>query len=287
MLASQGVFNTMSSSATSTAEEYDDSYDDEFEEDGEITISGFTVLLVALVVIALFSAIVFFAYQQGIRKSASTGGAVPTIAADPSPVRTERDLASAPAERGEVYDRLEGNTPTEVIVEAEAGRDPLEGFDETISASTPGAVETQTSPDAIVTQPVESQPASSDPIETASVSEPANTQPAANNIPVPTPAPANTNPATTPAAAGVTTGTHVVQVGAFRSRDEAMTFYNRLISKHGTFVSGKSPDVQRADLGAKGIYYRLRIGPFASKDAAATYCTSLKERGQDCLIKAR
>ncbi len=286
----------MSSSAISTAEEYDDSYDDEFEEDGEITISGFTVLLVALVVIALFSAIVFFAYQQGIRKTASTGGAVPTIAADPSPVRTERDLASVPVERGEVYDRLEGNTPTEVIVEAEAGRDPLEGFDERVSASTPStettfaANETEepsVTPEATVTQPVESQVASREPIETESVSEPANTQPAASTVPVPTPAPANTSPATTPAMAGVTTGTHLVQVGAFRSNDEAMTFYNRLVSKHGTFVSSKSPDVQRADLGAKGIYYRLRIGPFASKDAAASYCTSLKERGQDCLIKAR
>ncbi len=286
----------MSSSAISTAEEYDDSYDDEFEEDGEIIISGFTVLLVALVVIALFSAIVFFAYQQGIRKTASTGGAVPTIAADPSPVRTERDLASMPAERGEVYDRLEGNIPTEVIVEAEAGRDPLEGFDERVSASTPStettfaANETEepsVTPEATVTQPVESQVASREPIETESVSEPANTQPAASTVPVPTPAPANTSPATTPAMAGVTTGTHLVQVGAFRSNDEAMTFYNRLVSKHGTFVSSKSPDVQRADLGAKGIYYRLRIGPFASKDAAASYCTSLKERGQDCLVKAR
>ncbi len=289
----------MSSSAISTAEEYDDSYDDEFEEDGEITISGFTVLLVALVVIALFSAIVFFAYQQGIRKSVSTGGAVPTIAADPSPVRTERNLASAPAERGEVYDRLEGNVPTEVIVEAEAGRDPLEGFDEKVSASTSGASETviaanepETPSEAVVNQPLESQPATSEPIETASVSEPANTQPAATTIPVPTPAPANTatantGPATTSVAAGATTGTHLVQVGAFRSRDEAMTFYNRLVAKHGTFISSKAPDVQRADLGAKGIYYRLRIGPFASKDAAATYCTSLKERGQDCLIKVR
>jgi len=43
--------------------------------------------------------------------------------------------------------------------------------------------------------------------------------------------------------------------------------------------------VETADLGDRGVYHRLRVGPFASSDAAKTYCEGLKERGQDCLIK--
>ena len=53
------------------------------------------------------------------------------------------------------------------------------------------------------------------------------------------------------------------------------------------YVAGKSSDIERADLGERGIFYRLRIGPFASADEARTYCEGLKTRGQDCLHKAK
>ena len=78
----------------------------------------------------------------------------------------------------------------------------------------------------------------------------------------------------------------MVQVGAFRSNDEAMAQWGRMQTKLGDFLNGKSPDVERADLGDRGVYHRLRIGPFSSSDAAKTYCADLKERGQDCLIKS-
>ena len=58
-------------------------------------------------------------------------------------------------------------------------------------------------------------------------------------------------------------------------------------SRLGAYPDGKTPDVERADLGDKGIYYRLRLGPFASRDAAADYCLGLKDRGQDCIVKAK
>jgi hypothetical protein len=60
-----------------------------------------------------------------------------------------------------------------------------------------------------------------------------------------------------------------------------------LQGKLGDYLNGKSRDVERADLGDKGVFYRQRIGPFASADDARTYCEGLKTRGQDCLIKAK
>ena len=77
----------------------------------------------------------------------------------------------------------------------------------------------------------------------------------------------------------------MVQVGAFRSDAEAQAFFARMQSKMGDHLEGKSFDIERADLGERGVYHRLRLGPFASADAAKQYCTELKNRGQDCLIK--
>ena len=82
-------------------------------------------------------------------------------------------------------------------------------------------------------------------------------------------------------------GSHLVQVGAFRSDDEANGYWSRLSGRLGDFAAGKTTHIERADLGDRGIYYRLRIGPFASRDAAVTYCEGLKSRQQDCLVKAK
>ena len=39
----------------------------------------------------------------------------------------------------------------------------------------------------------------------------------------------------------------------------------------------------RADLGEKGIYYRVRVGPFNDGDAARL-CGDLKAAGGDCIL---
>ena len=78
-----------------------------------------------------------------------------------------------------------------------------------------------------------------------------------------------------------------MQVGAFRSEGEADVFWNRLQDRFGGFLDGKGKDIERADLGSRGTFYRLRIAGFSSKDSASSYCEGLKARNQDCLVKAR
>jgi hypothetical protein len=44
-----------------------------------------------------------------------------------------------------------------------------------------------------------------------------------------------------------------------------------------------APDVQKADLGAKGIYYRVRVGQ-PTRDQAVALCEQLRTAGGDCLL---
>lgn len=78
-------------------------------------------------------------------------------------------------------------------------------------------------------------------------------------------------------------GTHLVQVGSFRSEAEAIADWRRIERRFPGLLAGKARHVASADLGERGVFYRLRIGPFASVDDARAHCQSLKDGGQDCL----
>jgi cell division protein FtsN len=58
--------------------------------------------------------------------------------------------------------------------------------------------------------------------------------------------------------------------------------------KYPTLLASYRPMVQKADLGTKGVWYRLRIGPIADKTAATKLCSQLKAQGlPDCLVTAQ
>lgn len=98
------------------------------------------------------------------------------------------------------------------------------------------------------------------------------------------------DPATaTPIAAAPTTsapapaGGAYVQVSSQRSEAAALAAFEAMRRKNPGVLGGLSVDVQRADLGAKGVYYRVRV-PQPSKEQAVALCQSLKSAGIDCLI---
>lgn len=83
-------------------------------------------------------------------------------------------------------------------------------------------------------------------------------------------------------------GNYVVQISARRSQQDALAAFSGLQSKYGDVLSGYRPLIQKADLGAKGVYYRLRVGPMASKDSAANVCSQLKAKGlANCFVSTR
>jgi hypothetical protein len=76
-----------------------------------------------------------------------------------------------------------------------------------------------------------------------------------------------------------------VQVSSQRSEAEAQASFRALRAKYPSQLGGHEPIVRRADLGAKGVYYRALVGPFASMEQAAGMCSSLKAAGGTCIVQ--
>ncbi len=83
-------------------------------------------------------------------------------------------------------------------------------------------------------------------------------------------------------------GGYLVQLAAYRSRDDALRAYRRLQARHGALLGGMGPRIERKDLGAAGTFYRLAVGPLPSRTAARKLCNALIARGEkDCLVRRR
>jgi hypothetical protein len=76
-----------------------------------------------------------------------------------------------------------------------------------------------------------------------------------------------------------------VQVSSQHSEAEVQDSFRALQAKYPDVLGGKQPMIRRADLGAKGVYYRALVGPFASAEEAASMCSSLKAAGGSCLVQ--
>ena len=245
-------------------------FDDEEGED-ERGLSGLVVLLMGIVMLGALASVVWIAYQYGVRTGEERNGA-PYVTAEPEPLKIENQIADAAgAADREVFDAVTGieNEPVEVIAsgpEEPVVRDTVDPIAAIAAGETAGLAD-----DAVADRIAELARAD----ETAAASPPAAAQtPAAEPKPEPKPATpatpanaANRAPAPAPAATASVNalgGSHLVQIGAFRSQAEADGQWAKLQGKLGAFLDGKARDVEVADLGAKGTYYRLRVGPFAS-----------------------
>jgi hypothetical protein len=94
------------------------------------------------------------------------------------------------------------------------------------------------------------------------------------------PAPEAQAPAPT-AAAG---DGYMVQLSSQRSEEAARSSFGPLQRRFPSLLGGLEPDVQQANLGEKGIYYRLRVGPWATRAEAVDLCEKLKAAGGSCLV---
>jgi len=83
----------------------------------------------------------------------------------------------------------------------------------------------------------------------------------------------------------VPTRAYTVQIGAYKSQTDAATAWKAYNTKYAALLLGYASDVQRADLGEKGTWYRLRITGFGDHDAALALCDQLKRDGGDCFLQ--
>jgi len=87
--------------------------------------------------------------------------------------------------------------------------------------------------------------------------------------------------AAAPVAAASPAGTSgfVAVLSSKKSRMDALKAFADLQQKYGDVLATRTPDVQEANLGDKGVWYRAVVGPPGSRDAAAGVCNQLKTAG--------
>jgi hypothetical protein len=82
-------------------------------------------------------------------------------------------------------------------------------------------------------------------------------------------------------------GPYVAQLAALRSEDAVEHAWQRLASRAPELFALARLDVEEADLGARGVYYRVRAGYFPDRANAVRFCERIRQMGQDCIVSAR
>ncbi len=86
-----------------------------------------------------------------------------------------------------------------------------------------------------------------------------------------------------PASAAADAG-YVVQLASVRSREDAEAEWLRLQSRYEQLLGDMNGEVAQANLGDRGIFYRLRVGPFTEKADANTVCRALAAVREACFV---
>ena len=238
-----------------------DGGEDEEEEGGSHLA---VVIVISLLVLAAFGGVVWLAYNNGVARGHAD---IPGVVAQ----NTAGEQPAAPPGSGAI-------PPKQIkIYQQQAGSD--EEMNQTVVA--PATPQPAEHPLAMRTQPVEEGAAA--PAKPAP--KPAEA-PAPKPVVAPAPKPVEVATAKPPPAAlalaSAPAGAFVLQIGAYKSQSDADAAWKAYQNKHAALLSGIGPDVQKADLGDKGIWYRLRVGSFADKGAAAALCDRLKADGGAC-----
>ncbi len=71
-------------------------------------------------------------------------------------------------------------------------------------------------------------------------------------------------------------GTVKIQLGAFKTENEALTAWKNVSAANKSVFSGIEHNVTKADVAGKGTFYRLQAGGFASRPDAAKVCRTVK-----------
>lgn len=262
-------------------------YEDEyrgFEIRDDDSGRGPLILVLALGVLLIFAGVVWNTYRQGVRPSE---GGLPVIAANDAPYKR------APEQRGGVevagqdlayYDSMDGMG--DPAVQQTAVRNPAEiRRRDPVLAGGPSALPPLEAGDGNETTEVAEAL-----IENGVVEKPitiAAVQPSEQRASVRAPVIAEVEPALMASSRFADGGAFQVQLSALRSQEAAQSAWTRIQSSAPDLFNGAELDIQRADLGAKGVFYRLRVGAFDSREAAKDFCADVQAAGKDCMVVAK
>ncbi|MBK1624903.1 SPOR domain-containing protein [Afifella marina] len=203
--------------------------------------------------------------SQSATSQQPTELAGPAPATDPQPVQVQ-SVRVQPEDGGIPADESAGNN-------AQASAQP-NGLGETpTSAETPSfdianlPQARPTVPDLVAPSPSSAQTAQ---------------QPAASASSLTASAPSSN--ASEPQVASTAPAGWAVQVSSQRSEEQARSSYSNLQRRFPQLLGGQEAVILQADLGDKGIYYRVRVGPMASREAAISLCENLQSAGGSCFV---
>lgn len=84
------------------------------------------------------------------------------------------------------------------------------------------------------------------------------------------------------ATASLPAGTHLVQLGAYPTADQAASEWTRISGQFAEFMGDKERVIQEAQSGGS-TFYRLRASGFAEGAAARRFCEALKAENAECI----
>ena len=75
-----------------------------------------------------------------------------------------------------------------------------------------------------------------------------------------------------------------IHLASFRTSKSAARGWAQIKRAHAKLVGGLEHKISKVNLGRKGTYFRLKVGPFDSADKAKSVCRELKRRRQFCKV---
>jgi hypothetical protein len=128
----------------------------------------------------------------------------------------------------------------------------------------------------VTTQPTSASARVEEPAETSAPAAPAERAPRQTRTAA-VAQPQAAAPQLTESASG--NGNFFVQIAARNDQDAAMAAFSSLQQKYAATLGNHSPSVRKVDLGEKGVWFRLLVGPIESKTEADQLCEQLKTAG--------
>jgi hypothetical protein len=267
------------------------------------------LLPILIVVVALggFGGIVGYYYLAGSAGGSTAEAVAPLIKADQRPVRVRPENPGGmdvPHQDKEIYDRV-GNRgtppatperllpPPETPIARPQGAAPSGGAMASPPASTMAAAPPRPAGTPPLLQPnVPPPPDVSPPPPSQVTSQAVIPPPATAAAPLPTPRPPVTTPppssfagtATAPAGTPSRPGASRVVLASVQSEGDAQREWQRLQRAHGDALSGLAPEFVRTDLGDRGVFWRIYVGPAEAAPDAQARCAALKQRQVNCFV---
>ncbi|MFO0994775.1 MAG: SPOR domain-containing protein [Hyphomicrobiales bacterium] len=235
-------------------------------------------------------------FEPARKHLAALGGVVPTVPAaslDPkdgdtietgSVSEADKPVASPQLLEGSMKIADAGDSQsTETTVAVESRRtkaivDRVPAEEDMPAAVQAAAVEEPTEK-IVAVEAVPNEPALEEPVvEVASAPEPTVAP-----EPEPEPAPKKVVEQEPSASDDAVLSGWAVQISSQKDEKVAWNVWKKLKAKH-TILANQKPVVMKADLGDRGIVYRLRLAGFDDQDSARGMCSKLKARGVACYV---